>query len=227
VALDGELGGRLDPLRHDVEVELPGEPLDRADALAAGQQLGLGADVADRDGFVVVADVGDGRDLLDEPADARLGLGERRLGGAQAAEVAQEADEQRLAVDVRAGDRELDRDPRAVAAHRAQLEPAAEHRGRARREMAGDAGRVTVAILRWDDQARQAAPAHFGARVAERALRGGVEGHDAALRIHRDDAVQRRLEHRLAACVDRAGVGVGVGVAQLECGRARMHREGT
>jgi hypothetical protein len=45
----------------------------------ARQRLDLRADVADRDGLVVVADVGDRRDLLDEPAEARLGVLERGL----------------------------------------------------------------------------------------------------------------------------------------------------
>ena len=174
----------------------------------ARERLDLRADVADRDGLVVVADVGDGRHLLDEPAEARLGLLERRLRGVQAAEVAQEADEQRLALDVGAGDRQLDGDPGAVAAHGRQLQAASEDRRLARREVTRQARGVALAQLRRHEQLGEAAPVCLLAGVAERALGRGVEVHDQARRVHRDDAVERGLEHRLAARVSRAGVGV-------------------
>ncbi len=165
----------------------------------AGQPLDLGADVADRRVLVELADIRDGRDLLDELAVALLGLLARGLGGVHAGEVAQEGDEQRLVVDVVAGDGQLDRDLAAVAPHRAQLEPAAEDAGLAGGEVPRDRPLVRRAEVRRDDQLRDRPAARVGAVVSERALGGGVEVDDAALGVHRDDAVQRDVEDRRLA----------------------------
>jgi hypothetical protein len=185
----------------------------------AGQRLDLRADVAHRGAFVVVADVRDDGHLLDEPAIAGLGLLERGARGVEPADVAQEGDKQRLAVDVRAGDGQLDRDLGSVAAHRLHLEPLAEDRARALAQVLRKPLLVALTQCGRHDQPAEAPPADVHAAVAEGALRGGVEVHDAAARVHRDDAVQGGLEHRGMARFDARRDGV----AELELRRVHAH----
>ena len=64
--------------------------------------------------------------------------------------------------------------------------------------MPGQAPQVGLAQPLRDQHLGERAAEHLLAGVAEGALRGGVEAGDAALGVHRDEAVERRLEQRLA-----------------------------
>ena len=122
-------------------------------------------------------------------------------------DVAQVAGEHRRAGNVDAGDRELDREARAVGAHAVDLDPPVQHPRRAAGEVPREPSAVAVAQVRRHDQLRHLAADRLLARVAERALGGGVELDDAAAMVHRHDAVQRGLQRRAVALL--AGV-VGV-----------------
>ena len=94
------------------------------------------------------------------------------------------------------GDRQLDRELRAVAAHAGELEPAVQDDAAAALEEAGEPAPVRVAERRRHDQLRHLAADGLARRVAEDRLRRAVPADHPALGVHRDDRVERRLEHR-------------------------------
>ena len=65
------------------------------------------------------------------------------------------------------------------------------------RHVALDAPAVRLAQVRRDDQLGQLAADHLLGRVAERLLGGAVDLDDHALGVHRDDAVEGRVEDGL------------------------------
>ena len=82
------------------------------------------------------------------------------------------------------------------AAHAGELEPAVQDDAAAALEEAGEPAPVRVAKRRRHDQLRHLAADGLARRVAEDRLCRTVPADHAALGVHRDDRVERRLEHR-------------------------------
>ena len=137
-----------------------------------------------------------------EPAQVALAL--TRLG-----HVAQVAAEQRRAGQVGAGDDQLDRKLAAVRAHALRLDRVAAERPVPRSHVPREPSAMRVAPGRRDDQLGQFAPDHLLGAVAERALGRAVDLDHVAVVVHRDDAVEGRVQDRALARVARAQVGLG------------------
>ena len=125
---------------------------------------------------------------------AAPGLGRLALG-----DVAQVAGERRRPGQVDPGDRELDRELAAVGAHPGDLEAAVEDRALLGGEIAAQSPAVAPAQRGRHDQLGHVLPDHLTGAVAEGALGGRVEVDHAALVVHRDHRVERRVEHGLVA----------------------------
>ena len=117
------------------------------------------------------------------------------LGLFAIADVADEADVQLLAAGpLNLRDRQLHGKLRAVGAHRPHLEPPAQDGVVTGLAMPGETGAMPFPEIGRDDQVRERPADRVVSAIAERALGSRVELDDAALHIHRDDAVERRFE---------------------------------
>ncbi len=130
--------------------------------------------------------------LVALPAEQTLAL---LLGLAAGGDVTQVAGEHRRIAAGDSRDRDLDRELAAVATHPGQLEPAVEDSGLAGLDVAREPGLMVLAQLRRDDQLGKCLADHLVARIAEGVLRGAAEVVHPAQVVHRDHAVQRRIDH--------------------------------
>ena len=188
---------------------VPGADRERDLAVEAHQRRGLRLEQAREL-------LGDHRERLGRIApggDRGRHAPERRLLGGQPAQVAltgprlgdvaDVAGEQRRTGDVRAGDDQLDREDAAVLAHALALERVPLDRRVPGAHDPLDPATVAGAPARRDDQRGQLAADHLLGRVAERLLGGAVDLDHLALVVHRDDAVEGRVEDRRLARVRR------------------------
>ena len=187
---------RLAPGEHQ---QLPGQtrgPLRRGEDLldvelhvdVVGHRLAHERGVVEDDRQQVVEVVGHAPGQLAQAFEP-LGLVEALLqrppldlGRLAGGDVADEPGERLGTGKVDAVDRHLGREERPVRSHRRQLRAAAEQTSFARGEEALEALIVGMALVGGDDDLRQLAADHVDRRHAERALGGGVELLDLALR---------------------------------------------
>ena len=112
-------------------------------------------------------------------------------------DVAHEPREERMvAARLDGGDRQLDRELASVGAARGQLEPLSQEPRLGALDDAPQRVSVGVAKSLGDDQRGHLLPQDVLAPVAEEALGGGVELHDVAVSVDRDDGVEGGLEDR-------------------------------
>jgi hypothetical protein len=144
------------------------------------------------------------------------------------AQPANESDELRRLDVGQAGHRELDRELRAVATHRGQLEAPAEDRRLARFDVPRKRIAVGGAERPGDDQVGHLAADDLVAAVAERPLGRRVPIADAAVGPHHDHRVERHVEdasvQEPARCVSRrqgAGEATGARERRAPHGRRR------
>ena len=167
------------------DAAVDGEPLDERRE-RVGDEVGrrdpAQGSLAQRD------DEGLARDAL-----VALALGELVIG-----EVADEAGVQRCRPAARhSRDRELDRELRPVGALRLELDALLEQPSAAAAEQAAQPAAMCLALGRGDDQLGHVGTDDVVAHVAEHPLRGGVELEHDAVRIDRDDRVQRHAQDGL------------------------------
>ena len=108
-----------------------------------------------------------------------------------------------------AGHGELDRDQRAVAPHRGQLDPTVDDRPLPGLQILTQPLAVTLAQLRRDDQLRKVHAEDVLAPVAEEALGRLVELDHGSLIVHADDAVHRAGEQRRFEALARLDLRLG------------------
>ena len=110
-------------------------------------------------------------------------------------DVAQVGGEERLALHVRARDRDLGRDVLAVGAAGRDLHALAQEGSAAGGEVAGQGAAARMLVRGRGEGLGDGLPRHLRAAVAEGPLRGPVHLHDAALVVHDEHGVGRRLQH--------------------------------
>ena len=137
--------------------------------------------------------------LLGAHARVALGLEQLRELDRRApplGDVADEAREQRRLAGPDPRDGQLERELLAVRAQAGELHPAVEDRALAGLEIAPERRAVRLAQARRDDQRRQLGADRVLARMTERLHRRRVEVDDQAATVHRDHAVEARVDDR-------------------------------
>jgi hypothetical protein len=218
----GALGRR--PLPHG-DALLEAAPWQRVGGAARRVCVGLARGRAgERQPARLALDHPQPRLLAHEPGDQRVEHGRRRLDqrersrerlrGALArhreplaapplAEVSDVGGEDHAALDVGRDHHHLDRDQRAVRAHRGRLAATAEVGAvPGGHELAQPAAQL-VAQRPGHDRVGHLAPEHLGAAVAEQPPRRGVELDDAAFVVRGEDAVERGVQDQRLADLAR------------------------
>ncbi len=119
-------------------------------------------------------------------------------------------------------DREFDQEAVTVRMQTWNLDAAAEDRALTGLEIMGQALAMTFAQLRRNDERGQFTTDRLAARVTEGPLGRGVPFLDDAARVHRNDAVESRLENR--AVQFRESAGRKSGTRFIECHSAKSFR---
>ena len=127
----------------------------------------------------------------EEEPEASFAVTQRLLGSLAVGDVAQERAEDGRVSQPHRRDRELHRKLRPVPAQRRQLDPSVERRALARRPEMREPTLVGRAVGGRNDRVGEAAAEDVRLRPAEQTLGLRIPGRDPALRVDRDDGVQR------------------------------------
>ena len=127
----------------------------------------------------------------EEEPEAAFAVTQRLLGSLAVGDVAQERAEDGRVSQPHRRDRELHRKLRPVPAQRRQLDPSVERRALARRPEMREPTLVGRAVDGRNDRVGEAAAEDVRLRPAEQTLGLRIPGRDPALRVDRDDGVQR------------------------------------
>ena len=149
------------------------------------------------------------RRVVEGAAEALLALQEAGLRPLARADVPERGVEERRPVDADPADRQLDREPRAVAAHAERFDPLADDRPAAGLEELSEAGVLVGFPLTGNDQAAERRADHPVAGHPEEPFGRRVEFGDGAQVVDGDQAVERgfkdAFQPRLGVVVDRLG----------------------